>query len=77
MEEQKKDNADKSIDTHKKSTTQGGSNFGQGSAYLAGDAYKQGRETNEGSNYENEAGKFSEDEPLRKDDEGTETMGNP
>lgn len=75
MEEQKKDNADKSIDIKKSSTTQGGSNFGQGSGYLAGKAYQQGSEANEGANYENESGKFSEDKSVRND--GSETEGNP
>jgi hypothetical protein len=45
---------------HSGTTVQGGSDFGQGSHYLAGDAYKQGRERNEGANYDNEAGRLSE-----------------
>ena len=38
------------------STTQGGSNFGQGSSHLGADAdtVNQGAEGNKGSNYENE-----------------------
>lgn len=46
------------------STTQGGSQFGQGSHHLAGDSYHQGDTANAGSNYDNEAGKFSNDQPL-------------
>jgi hypothetical protein len=45
---------------HPGSTTQGGSNFGQGSSYLGPSSYKQGSENNRGTNYENEAQKFSE-----------------
>lgn len=39
---------------HPGTTTQGGSNHGQGSIALGADANKQGSEKNEGSNYENE-----------------------
>jgi|GEM_PF-1769543 len=46
------------------STTQGGSNYGQGSHQLGGDAYHQGDQKNEGSNYENEAGRFGQDSPI-------------
>ena len=46
------------------STTQGGSNYGQGSHYLAGDRYHQGDEGNTGANYQNEAGRFSEEHPA-------------
>jgi len=35
-------------------TTQGGSNHGQGSMQLGGEAYKQGSEKSDGSNYANE-----------------------
>jgi len=45
---------------HTGSTVQGGSDFGQGSHYLAGDAYKQGQVKNDGANYGNEAGRLSE-----------------
>lgn len=41
---------------HEKSTVQGGSDFGQGSAGLGKEANKQGRTANEGSSYENEQG---------------------
>jgi len=46
------------------STTQGGSNYGQGSSNLGPDSYKQGAVKNTGADYENEAGKLSE----QKDD---------
>lgn len=36
------------------STTQGGSDFGQGSMHLGSHANRQGAEKNEGSNYDNE-----------------------
>ena len=42
------------------STTQGGSNYGQGSGYLGPSSYKQGSETGKGTNYENEIGRFAE-----------------
>jgi hypothetical protein len=42
------------------STTQGGSNFGQGSMELGPDSYKQGSVKNKGANYKNEAGKLSD-----------------
>lgn len=42
------------------STTQGGSNFGQGSSYLAHDAQQQGKEKNRGANYDNETGTVAE-----------------
>ena len=51
-------------DFHPGSTTQGGSNFGQGSHQLAGDTYHQGSTSNRGANYENEAGKFAADDPT-------------
>jgi hypothetical protein len=35
-------------------TTQGGSNYGQGSMHLGANANKQGSERNKGSNYANE-----------------------
>ncbi len=41
------------------STTQGGSNYGQGSSDIGGAGRnKQGSEANRGSNYDNEAGKL-------------------
>src|SRR5262245_40592040 len=43
------------------STTQGGSYYGQGTSDLGPDSYKQGSEKNEGANYENEAGRLSEE----------------
>ncbi|XZF14390.1 hypothetical protein ACTHGU_21620 [Chitinophagaceae bacterium MMS25-I14] len=45
------------------STTQGGSYYGQGTSDLGpdNDAYKQGSEKNKGANYDNEAGKLSEE----------------
>jgi len=46
------------------STTQAGSNYGQGSSNLGPDSYKQGAVKNTGADYENEAGKLSE----QKDD---------
>lgn len=58
---------------HTGSTTQGGSNFGQGSHQLGGESYHQGDVANRGSNYDNEAGRFSED----KGDESSKTnVGN-
>ena len=42
------------------STTQGGSNHGQGSGYLGPSSYKQGSERSKGTNYENEIGRFAE-----------------
>jgi hypothetical protein len=39
---------------HTGSTTQGGSNHGQGSMQLGADANKQGSEKNRGANYDNE-----------------------
>ena len=44
------------------STTQGGSDFGQGSHQLGNKSFKQGQEKNDGSNYDNEVGW---DESLR------------
>jgi hypothetical protein len=41
---------------HTGSTTQGGSNFGQGSMHLGSQSYRQGSQKNEGSNYEDERG---------------------
>jgi hypothetical protein len=40
-------------------TTQGGSNHGQGSMQLGQDAYKQGSKKSNGANYDNEADKLS------------------
>ena len=45
---------DNKLVSHHGSTTQGGSDFGQGSSYLGSESYKQGSEGNSGSNYENE-----------------------
>jgi len=55
------------------STTQGGSNFGQGSHQLGKAAEEQGSKTGEGSNYEDEGGwnneaLRNEDEPERQKD---------
>jgi len=57
---------------HPGSTTQGGSNYGQGSHHLGGESYHQGDTANAGSNYSNEAGSFNEDRPIRreKDEDG-------
>ncbi len=41
---------------HPGSTTQGGSNFGQGSSQLGKKAIHQGEEKSDGSDYENEEG---------------------
>ncbi|HEY4110901.1 hypothetical protein [Puia sp.] len=51
---------------HHGSTTQGGSNFGQGSLQLGKDANRQGSEGNSGSDYRNEQ-KWN-NEALRKED---------
>ena len=48
------------------STTQAGSNFGQGSAQLGKEGNRQGSETNSGSNYGNE--KKWNNEALRRKD---------
>jgi hypothetical protein len=45
---------DKKAVYHPGSTTQGGSDFGQGSSYLGSKSYKQGSVANEGSTYEGE-----------------------
>jgi hypothetical protein len=50
-------------DFHHGSTTQGGSNFGQGSADLGKAGNLQGSESNDGANYENE--KDWDNEALR------------
>ena len=42
------------------STTGGGSNYGQGSHQLGGGSYRQGSQLNEGSNYDNEAGRLAD-----------------
>ena len=55
---------------HYGSTTQGGSNFGQGSMHLGKKEiykYKQGSESNKGSNYSNERG--WNNEALRRHDD--------
>jgi hypothetical protein len=51
---------------HPGSTTQGGSNFGQGSSQLSKDSYKQGNKAGKGSNYEHEQG--WNNEALRRED---------
>ncbi|HEY4286783.1 MAG TPA: hypothetical protein VGN00_06755 [Puia sp.] len=51
---------------HHGSTTQGGSDFGQGSMQLGKDGNKQGSESNSGSNYGNE--KKWNNEALRRKD---------
>jgi len=53
-------------DFHHSSTTQGGSNYGQGSTDLDKHAEKQGSEKNAGANYDNEQG--WDNEALRKED---------
>jgi hypothetical protein len=53
-------------DFHHGSTTQGGSNFGQGSMELGDKANRQGSESNDGANYENEKG--WNNEALRRSD---------
>jgi hypothetical protein len=52
---------------HHGTTTQGGSNFGQGSLDLGKHSYRQGSEKNEGANYGNERG--WDNEALRRKDE--------
>ena len=52
---------------HHGSTTQGGSDFGQGSGQLGKDGGKQGSESNDGANYNGEQG--WDNEALRTDDE--------
>ncbi len=51
---------------HPGSTTQGGSNFGQGSSQLGKKSLHQGEEKNDGSSYEGEAG--WNNEALRSSD---------
>jgi hypothetical protein len=51
---------------HPGSTTQGGSNFGQGSSQLGKKAIHQGEEKSDGSSYDNEAG--WDNEALRNSD---------
>ncbi|NCI48157.1 hypothetical protein [Sediminibacterium soli] len=51
---------------HQGSATQGGSNFGQGSAGLGRDSIRQGEQKGRGSNYENEQG--WNNEALRGED---------
>jgi len=48
------------------STTQGGSNFGQGSLQLGNKSIKQGSESGDGANYEDEQG--WNNEALRSED---------
>ena len=54
-------------DQHHGSTTQGGSNFGQGSLQLGRYANRQGSESNKGANYDHEQG--WNNEALRTEDE--------
>lgn len=54
-------------DFHHSSTSQGGSNFGQGSNDLSKYAEKQGSEKNAGANYEDEHQEWK-NEALRFDD---------
>ena len=54
-------------DRHHGSTTQGGSNFGQGSLQLGRYANRQGSVSNKGANYDNEQG--WNNEALRTEDE--------
>jgi hypothetical protein len=49
---------------HPGSTTQGGSDHGQGSSQLGKKALKQGSEKGKGSNYENEQGWDNEELPT-------------
>lgn len=51
---------------HHGSTTQGGSNYGQGSSDVGKDKNLQGSESNGGSNYDNEqkSGKKAADNPF-------------
>jgi len=51
---------------HPGSTTQGGSNFGQGSSQLGKKSFNQGSKSGKGSNYENEQG--WNNESLRTED---------
>ena len=54
------------------STTQGGSNYGQGLHVRNDDSsYKQGSESNRGSNYDNEAGALG-DSTVGSSNEGTQ-----
>lgn len=53
-------------DFHHGSSTQGGSNYGQGSQDLGNKSIKHGSESNDGSNYDNEEG--WNNEASRKDD---------
>ena len=53
-------------DFHHGSTTQGGSNFGQGSNDLDKHAIRQGSEANDGASYDNERG--WDNEALRRED---------
>ncbi len=55
------------------STTQGGSNFGQGSGGAGdhSDYYKQGSESNRGANYDNEAGALG-DSTVGSSNEGSQ-----
>jgi len=51
---------------HHGSTTQGGSNFGQGSNQLGKDGNRQGSESGKGANYGNEQG--WDNESLRREE---------
>ncbi len=61
-----KDNKPTRAEVHTGSTTQGGSNFGQGSAGLGKHSMKQGADAGRGSSYENEEG--WNNEALRSED---------
>lgn len=68
--EDKEGSPDKSI-RKGSATTQGGSDHGQGSSYLAGEeAYHQGSEKEKGADYDNESADFGDIEGVR------ETTGN-
>ncbi|NCI50639.1 hypothetical protein GWC95_11940 [Sediminibacterium roseum] len=69
-QEEIKENKPTRASFHPGSTTQGGSNFGQGSAGLGKQSIKQGTEAGSGSNYENEQG--WNNEALRTSDSDPE-----
>lgn len=61
-----KENKPTRATVHNTSATQGGSNFGQGSAGLGKKSIRQGAQSSKGSNYDNEQG--WNNEALRKED---------
>jgi hypothetical protein len=61
-----KENKPTRAEYHENSTTQAGSNFGQGAAGLGKKSIKQGSHSGPGSNYENEQG--WNNEALRNED---------